>query len=135
MKLIKKLFHNEIISYLFFGVLTTIINIVLFELCCFSMPYLVANVVAWFFSVLFAFVTNKRFVFHSQTTRASQYWIEALKFFASRIITLFIESALLFICIQLMHWNESLVKIAAQVAVIILNYILSKLIVFVKQKK
>lgn len=135
MNLIKKLFHNEIISYLIFGILTTLVNILLFELCCHSMPYLIANVIAWFFSVLFAFVTNKKFVFRSHTNRISQYWLEAIKFFASRIVTLIIESLLLFGFIQLMHWNETIVKLLAQVIVIVLNYVLSKLIVFVKRKQ
>ena len=135
MNLIKKLFHNEIISYLIFGILTTLVNILLFELCCYSMPYLIANVIAWFFSVLFAFVTNKKFVFRSHTNRISQYWLEAIKFFASRIVTLIIESLLLFGFIQLMHWNETIVKLLAQVIVIVLNYVLSKLIVFVKRKQ
>lgn len=135
MKFINRLLHNEIISYLIFGVLTTVINIVVFDLLCFNMPYLIANVIAWFVSVLFAFVTNKAVVFRSHTNKLKDYLMEALKFFASRIVTLVLESVMLFIFIQCLQWNEMLVKLIAQVLVIVLNYILSKLIVFVKKPK
>lgn len=135
MKFISKLLHNEVISYLIFGVLTTVINIIVFDLLCSTTPYLIANVIAWFLSVLFAFVTNKAFVFRSKTKGMKDYLMEALKFFSSRIVTLVIESVILFIFIQCLQWNEMFVKIIAQVLVIVLNYILSKLIVFVKKPK
>lgn len=132
MSFFKKLFSREVILYLVFGVLTTVINIIVFAALSPHMNYLIANVIAWFISVLFAFITNRKIVFNSQANGITAYFKEAISFFSSRIATLLLESGILFIFIQCCHFQETFVKIVAQAIVIIANYVLSKWIVFKK---
>lgn len=132
MNFLRKFLNREVILYLVFGVLTTVINIIVFAFLSPHMNYLIANVIAWFISVLFAFLTNRKMVFNSQAKTVGAYFKEALSFFGSRIATLVIESAILFIFIQCLHFNENLIKIVAQFIVIVANYVLSKWLVFKK---
>jgi putative flippase GtrA len=98
------------------------------------MNELIANVISWIFAVTFAYVTNKIWVFQSQTTCFRDLCMEIGKFFGGRLATLGVEELILFVFISLMHWNSILVKLIAQVVIVILNYIISKIFVF-KEKK
>lgn len=138
MEKIKTLYvkYKELINYVIFGVLTTLVNYVVYFLCLdlLSWNYLVVNVLAWIISVLFAYVTNRLWVFESK----AQGWHigkEVVLFFTSRLASLGAETLLLFLMVDTAHLHNGASKIVAGVVVIVINYILSKLIVFRKKKK
>lgn len=127
--------YKEQIDYLFWGVMTTLVNwIVYFPLTnlLHLNPY-AANVIAWIVAVTFAFLTNRKYVFHSEKKETNAVLKEAGFFYAGRLASLGIEEFLFYVCIDLLHLNENVVKIGANILVIILNYVISKLIVFKKQ--
>lgn len=133
-KLFKK--YQEIIMYLIFGVLTTLISIITYFIFTHtfldatnSLELQIANVLSWIISVTFAYVTNRIFVFASKNKNILK---EVASFFSSRIVTLLIDMFLMFILVTCLHYNDTISKILVQVIVIIGNYILSKLIVFKK---
>lgn len=136
MEKLKKLWkkYKEAILYLIFGVLTTAVNwIVYFPLTKLTpVHYQIANVISWIAAVLFAYFTNRTFVFESKNKNKLA---ELAKFIGGRIFSLLAETALLFILIDLIKFNEDLSKIGGQVIVVILNYIISKVFVFKKDEK
>lgn len=131
---LKKLYdkYEEVIAYLFWGVLTTVVNVAIFSgLHLFTnINYMVNNFIAWVISVLFAYITNKAYVFHSPSKSFVSDLKEMGSFFGGRVATLVIEWILLWIGISLMHQNQILVKIFENIVVIILNYFWSKWAVF-----
>ena len=129
--------NEEILNYLIFGVLTTIISIASYAIFTniFNIDILISNILSWILSVLFAFVTNKLFVFKSKNNSFKASIVECLKFYASRLFSLGAESLILHVGATILHINDMFVKVFAQVIVIILNYILSKILVFKKNKK
>ena len=123
--------HKSILLYLFFGCLTTLISIgsfVLFD-SGLEIPPLVANILSWICAVSFAYVTNRIWVFSSATT-GKQAMHEGISFFSGRLLTLAFEESILLVFVQLMEMNSTLIKILAQVAVLILNYLISKFFIF-----
>ena len=122
---------KEPLLYLFFGGLTTLISIFVFWL--FNGPFglneLVANLISWVLAVLFAFLTNKTWVFQSGGQEDGFFRL-MLSFYAGRLLTLGIEELLLLVFITWLGFNSMAVKIVAQVVVIVLNYVISKLLVF-----
>lgn len=153
---LEKLLQYEIVSYLFFGVMTTVVNfitygivnkfagadyeqLVLFDL--FGKPFMwiyAANAIAWVASVLFAFITNKLFVFESTGHGAKVVLREIISFFSARIISFIIFEELLFaLVVKLlgdMNHASWIAKIIAGVIVIVFNYVASKLVIFRKKK-
>jgi putative flippase GtrA len=127
--------YKEALLYLFFGVLTTLINIVVFYLFTeiITLDELVANVIAWIIAVLFAYVTNRIWVFSSHCATKAAFIKEILSFYGGRIFTLLVEEGILLIFIKLLSLNALAVKIVAQVVIIVLNYVISKLFVFKKK--
>lgn len=128
--------YKEILLYLFFGGLTTIISIGSYSYCDIvtHMDPLVANIISWILAVLFAYVTNKIWVFNAETSGIYELGIEMFHFFTGRIFTLIVEEIILLVFINKLHFNSILVKVAAQIVVIVLNYVISKLIVFREEK-
>lgn len=126
--------HKELLLYLLFGGLSFVLNIVLFVLLNRGLLINehIANVVCWIVCVLFQFVTNRLWVFDGRTTSLPALIKQMLTFFGGRIATLGIEEAILAIFITWLHFNSVVVKIVAQVVVIVLNYVISKVIVFKK---
>ncbi len=148
---ISKLVEYEVLMYLIFGVLTTVVNFVVFWLLgkiqnnetvlfnvgsfAFKWVY-IANSVAWVCSVLFAFVTNKLFVFESKEKEKGAVIKEMISFFGARILCFLIFDVAVFaLLIEVFHIDEYLVKIINAVFVVIFNYVASKLVVFRKNKK
>ena len=127
--------YKEALLYLFFGVLTTLINIVVFYLFTeiITLDELVANIIAWIIAVLFAYVTNRIWVFSSHCATKAAFLKEILSFYGGRIFTLLVEEGILLIFIKLLSLNSLAVKIVAQVVIIVLNYVISKLFVFKKK--
>ena len=126
-------YHN-IIIYFIFGVFTTLVNFLvyfpLYNWLCFSGS--VSNVLAWIAAVVFAFVTNKPFVFKSNDWSANVVIPELTKFVGCRIGSGMLETAAIWLLVDLMMWNGNWVKIAVSIFVVILNYVSSKWLVFHK---
>jgi len=123
---------KEQLLYLLFGGLTTLLSIGLFWLFTdpFAMNALWANVICWVICVAFAYVTNRTWVFSDKANNAAGIIRECASFFVGRFGTLALEEVVLWIGIDRLHINSMAVKIAAQVLVIIGNYMISKLYVF-----
>lgn len=135
-----KIFHKykEIILYLIFGVLTTLISLLTYYLLVYTVlnPHKaielqLANIISWIISVLFAYVTNRRYVFESKNKNKKK---EISKFFLSRIATLIMDMIIMFMGVTVLKGNDKIIKILSQVVVIIANYLLSKLMVFRKKE-
>lgn len=126
--------HKEVILYLIFGVLTTVINIIVFWLCndLLQVEYKISNVLAWILAVAFAFVTNKLIVFESKNKSKEETTKEAISFIVARLITLAVDMVLMIVMIDILNINSLIAKVAANVVVIVINYIFSKFIVFRK---
>lgn len=130
----KELFHKyyDIIVYLVFGVLTTVVNYIVY-LPCYNLLGLsaaVSNAVAWVFAVAFAYVTNKPFVFRSHDWSWKVVFPELTKFVACRVASGVMETAILFVTVDLLFWDGNMMKLITSVLVVILNYVASKLLVF-----
>ena len=125
----------DIISYLFFGGLTTLVNfIVYFPLYNWAhCSALVSNSIAWVFAVIFAFLTNKPFVFKSYDWSRNTVLRELSAFVACRIGSGLLETLIMFVSVDLLMGNGNIMKIFVSVLVIILNYIGSKFLVFRKK--
>lgn len=125
----------EMLSYLVFGVLTTLINIGVFQFfnSTLGWSWQSANIVAWVLSVLFAFLTNKLYVFKSKSFHAAVLWRELAEFVGARLLSLGVDYACLWLLIEVCGWNGLLSKIVDNVLVVIINYVFSKLIIFRKK--
>lgn len=132
--LLKK--HWDIISYLIFGVLTTVVNYLVYMPCYNLLGFsaAVSNVIAWAVSVAFAYVTNKPFVFQSHDWSLNVVLPELTKFVACRLGSGAFETVVLFVTVDLLSWSGNIMKLIMSVLVVILNYVGSKLLVFTKQK-
>jgi len=129
-KLVEK--HWDILSYLFFGGLTTLVNYIVY-LPCYNLLHLsaaVSNGIAWVAAVAFAFLTNKPFVFKSHDWSPKTLWPELVKFVGCRVGSGLLETGILFLCVDLLNWNGNVWKLVTSVLVVILNYVGSKLLVF-----
>lgn len=125
---------KEILWYGFFGVLTTLINIISFYfLDKTGLNLYLSNFIAWFLSVLFAFITNKLFVFNSKSMNISIMIKEMVSFFFFRILSLGLDMVGMYICISIISLNKMISKILMNVVIIIANYIFSKLFTFKKK--
>lgn len=125
---------KEVLWYGFFGVLTTVVNIVSFYLLDkIGINTYIANLFAWILSVLFAFITNKFFVFNSKGMNLKIFFKEIFSFFFFRILSLGIDMGGLFVCLNLLHIGKITSKILMNVVVVIVNYIFSKVFIFKKK--
>lgn len=127
----------DILSYLFFGVLTTAVNYAVY-LPCYNLLQIsaaVSNVIAWVVAVVFAYLTNKPFVFKSHDWSAKTVVPEATKFVGSRIASGALETGIIFLTVDCLLWNGNAMKLVTSVLVVILNYIASKLLVFRKKEE
>lgn len=128
---LKQLYQTkkEIINYLIFGLLTTIVNYIVFFLLLLlfkQIPTVISNTIAWFISFLFAYFTNRRWVFQSQAKGLKAILIEFWWFLIARIFSLFIDNLFVYLGIDRWHQNELLVKLVSQILIVILNYLFSK---------
>lgn len=121
--------YKEIAAYLVFGVLTTAVNIAVYYTAdnILHINYLISNAMAWFLSVLFAYITNRRYVFDSKDNHI---FYEAIKFFLSRVSTGVMDMILMWLLVSYTPINDMIIKIFVNVLVVVLNYVLSKILVF-----
>ena len=136
---IKALVNRETISYLIFGVLTTVVSIVSYEVVKRLLAHgkeptpLIINistVASWILAVSFAFVTNKLFVFQSMSMDAGVLFKEITASVGARLLSLGFEVVWMNVTTVVLKWNDSFCKIAAQFVIVVLNYIFSKLFIF-----
>ena len=136
----KKLYrkHEEIINYLIFGVLTTIVSLIsylLFANILFTvkndLTVQISNILSWICAVTFAYITNKKYVFKSNIKGKKQLK-EAGSFYLARLFSLIVDMFMMYILFSIIHMDDTIAKLIVQVVVVILNYILSKIIVFKK---
>ena len=126
--------YKEIIMYLIFGILTTVVNIVVYFIASnvLNINYLISNATAWFLSVLFAYVTNKLYVFESSS---KEFIKEIVAFFFFFLATGILDMFLMWLFVTVASLNDVVVKIFVNILVIIMNYIFSKLFVFRKDDR
>ncbi len=128
--------HKEVLLYLFFGFLTFLFGIGTYALfnVTFGINELIANIMSWVVTVLFAFLTNRVWVFQANTENWTAFFSQMVNFYGGRVVTLVIEEVILYVFITRMGLFSVGVKVVAQVIVIVLNYVISKLFVF-KEKE
>ena len=132
--------YDEIINYLIFGVLTTVVTIITYAI--FTNTFLssksaldiqIANVLSWIIAVTFAYLTNRKYVFKSKA-QGSKRIKEIINFFLARISSLLVEMLFMYVTVTVLSYNDFICKIIAQAIVIIFNYVCSKLIIFKKEE-
>ena len=121
--------YREIILYLIFGLLTTLISIISFAICnkILNISWGVGNVISWILSVSFAYVTNRIFVFKSKKKNILK---EMIFFFGFRVLSLIIDMICMFILINILSVDSVVSKVIVQIIVVLLNYLFSKIFVF-----
>lgn len=127
--------HYDILAYLFFGALTTVVNYIVY-LPCYNLLHIsgaVSNIIAWVFAVAFAYLTNKPFVFKSSDWSAKVVWPELAKFVGCRIGSGLFETLFILVTVDWLHWDGNWMKLITSVLVVIINYVASKLVVFRKK--
>lgn len=126
--------YEEIINYLIVGGLTTLVSIIVYAIFTklFHVNYMISNVISWIASVLFAYVTNKKFVFKSKCDSKNKVLIEIYQFFKYRVLSFVIDVLLMYVFVELITIDDMIAKVIVQVVVIVLNYVFSKLFVFKK---
>lgn len=134
MNYMKTLYHKykDVVPYAVFGVLTTLVNIAVYWLLVhpLNLEVMAGTITAWITAVLFAYVTNRRWVFHSEARNWGEILKELSSFFACRLITGVIDWTCMLVFVDILQFNDVVIKAGANVIVIILNYIASKQIIF-----
>lgn len=123
---------RDVILYLFFGVCTTAVNVAVYCIMekLFGAGVMSGTIAAWFAAVGFAYVTNRKWVFHSKAETAAEICREAVSFFACRLATGIVDWGCMYIFADRLRLNDVLIKILANVLVIVMNYVASKLLIF-----
>lgn len=124
--------YKAFILYAVFGVLTTLVNVVSYYICAriLGLNTVVSTVIAWLLAVIFAYVTNRKWVFESKENTTKGIIREIVAFFSCRIATGVLDVVIMFVFVDLLSWNDVFIKLASNVLVILLNYAASKLIIF-----
>ncbi|RHW37258.1 GtrA family protein [Neobacillus notoginsengisoli] len=123
---------REVFSYLFFGALTTIVNLAVYYILAnpFQVDYRISTIIAWVLAVVFAYITNKLFVFNSKAAGARGIMKEMGSFFLFRLLSLLIDITGMILLVELVKVDDFLSKLITNIAVIIFNYIASKRYIF-----
>ena len=131
--------YKEIINYLIFGILTTIVSLTTYYLLVITIlnpdnpvHLQIANIISWITCVTFAYITNKKYVFAPTNKSILK---EIFEFYTARLLSLFLDMSLMFIFVSTLHFNDKIIKLILQIIITIINYILSKLIIFKTIKK
>lgn len=138
MERIKALFnkYRELILYLFFGGCTTLVNIISYFICSrIGIRTSVSTIIAWVLSVLFAYITNRNYVFESKAFGFAPIIKEIAGFFLCRLATGLLDLAIMVVFVDYLHFNDMLIKMFSNIIVIVLNYIASKLMIFKSTKR
>ena len=136
---IKELYlkYKEVINYLIFGVLTTVVSLVSYYACVLTfldpnnpVQLQIANIISWILAVAFANVTTRKYVFEKKKKNKVG---QASKFVLARLTTLAIDMLIMWLGVTVLHQNDKIIKLISQVVIVISNYVLSKLFVFKKE--
>ena len=128
--------YKSFILYAVFGVLTTIVNIATYYIFAHivRLDTVVSTCLAWISGVLFAYITNRKYVFESDKIGVEAIVKEMISFFSCRLATGVVDVLLMYIFVDLLKFNDVFIKVFSNVVVIVLNYVASKLIIFRKDK-
>lgn len=134
-KLIEK--YKDIIPYTIFGILTTAVNVVSYWFCAHICKFgtMTSTIIAWFLAVLFAYLTNRQWVFHSEANTKKEIENEVISFYVCRLLTGIVDLACMWLFVDILSLNDVYIKVFSNILVIILNYVASKLIIFKKKGK
>lgn len=141
MEKIKELYkkYKEIVNYLIFGVLTTVVSLVVYYGTVYTflnpenaVQLQIANILSWIAGVAFAYFTNRKYVFKSKETDRVK---EASKFVLARVTTLIMDMIIMWLGVTVLHFNDKIIKLISQVVIIVSNYVFSKLFVFKGKNK
>lgn len=141
MEQIKELYlkYKEVINYLIFGVLTTVVSLAVYYISVFTflnpenaIQLQIANILSWIAGVAFAYFTNRKYVFESKENNKLK---EAGKFVLARVITLIMDMIIMWLGVTVLHLNDKIIKLISQIVIIVSNYIFSKVFVFKKGSK
>lgn len=128
--------YKELVLYVFFGGLTTLVNwglyTLLVDLC--GVPYLWSTALAQLAAILFAYLTNRIWVFESKVSGVRGIALEMAKFFDCRAASFFLDLGCMYVGVDLLHIEDKWMKLLANVIIIVVNYALSKLFIFRKKK-
>lgn len=132
----RKFVNRETITYTIAGIMTTVLNFVSYYILCniLGIESLIANTIAWVIAVLFAYVMNDLWVFQSEKESIIKDCLKIVKFFGARILSFIVEQFGMFLFVNLFKFNNVIMKAFLMVVVIVLNYLLSKIYIFKKQK-
>ena len=124
--------NKSVVLYLIFGAATTVVNIVIYFICyeILHISNFISTILAWLFSVIFAYVTNRKYVFESKTVGMKACIQEIVSFFGCRVATGVMDTIIMIVAVDLLHQNSMFWKIVSNVLVIIINYIASKFLIF-----
>ena len=135
-ELIKKLYKNDVVRYVFFGGCTTMVNLVSFYILRKAGTELsTANLISIILAILFAYVVNSKYVFQDKCETLKDHIKPLGKFIGARLATMVIEVGGVWLLVEQLHMNDMLGKFATQFVVLVLNYIFSKFLVFTTGKK
>ena len=126
--------YKDVIFYLVFGVLTTVVNIVTYWVCVHILgtSVMVGTILAWVLAVFFAYINNRSLVFHSSASGTDEIMKEITSFFACRIGTGVVDWVIMLVFVTRLHFNDMIIKMLANIIIIVLHYILSKFVIFKK---
>ncbi len=143
MDIIRKVVSREVFFYLLFGVLTTVVNILTLAIFNKFVDIMVSNIIAWVAAVVFAYLTNKLFVFDSKSWKLDVLAKEIPSFAGARVLTLGVEELGILVMIKWLHLDgpltigpvggEYIIKGILAVIVVLLNYVFSKMLIFKKK--
>lgn len=127
---------KNIIPYLFFGICTTLVNIVVYWVAAhpLGLTVMFSTIIAWVIAVIFAYGTNRKWVFCSQVKGFKAISKEIISFFVCRVVTGIVDMLCMYIFVDVLALHDVVVKTIANVLVIILNYVASRLVVFRRRK-
>ena len=130
--------YKEIINYLIFGVLTTVVSLIVYYVAVYTflnpenaVQLQIANILSWIAGVTFAYFTNRKYVFDSKEQNRLK---EAGKFVMARVVTLLMDMVIMWLGVTVLCFNDKIMKLISQVVIIISNYVFSKIFVFKKKK-
>lgn len=128
--------YKGFIAYIFFGVCTTVVNVAVYYVCdqALNISTIPSTCIAWLLAVIFAFVTNKFWVFNSLSIEKKVLLHEISSFFGCRLFTGILDVAVMYVAVDLAHSNKLFWKLLSNVVVILVNYAASKLVIFVHDK-
>ncbi|MCQ2547034.1 MAG: GtrA family protein [Clostridia bacterium] len=124
--------YRDTIPYVFFGILTTLVNILVYWLMAhvLCVPVMASTIIAWFAAVFFAYVTNRKWAFHSEAKGRMKIAKEIVSFYACRLATGLLDWTCMYVFADMMQQNDLAVKMLSTVMVVVLNYLASKTIIF-----